>query len=212
MSATLSNLRTQVRENLGQPSTPTSGKWTDNEIRQKINNRIRRLNRYFMTKDIDTSTTVDTTNVEFDFPSGVVGINRIELWNSDSTTNYGELLNWKTWEEAGTKKIIFPDVFNSTTNILKIFGYKRLTELSADADAMDAALEAEELVVLGATMDSLRDLYRKRIDMSRYLAEVQKQSGSTIDVARAISSYKEEYNQIWSRIKTSKVQRLGFGQ
>ena len=38
----------------------------------------------------------------------------------------GELVNWKMWSDGGTKKIIFQEVFDSTTNILKIFGLKNI--------------------------------------------------------------------------------------
>jgi len=148
MSATLSQLRTQVRQNLGQTSAPSSGKWTDAEINQKINNSIRKLNRNFKIRDIDTSVTTDTTSLEYSFPTGFVEIDKIQLWNSALTTNYGELLSWKVWEDGGTKKICFNDVFDTSGYYLKIFGKKRLTELSSDTESVDCELEVELLVVL----------------------------------------------------------------
>ena len=212
MSATLLELRTQVRENLGQSSAPASGKWTDAEVDQKINNRIRRLNRYFKPKDLDSSITSDNSSISYDFPTGVVSIDKIEVWDATTSpdTFEGELVNWKVWQDSGTKKIMLPTAFDGTYT-LKLFGYKRLSELSADGDAVDCELESEELLAIGATIDCLRDLYRNRIDMSRYMTEANKKSGSTIDIARALSDYKSEYNEIWTRLKTSKVQRLTFG-
>lgn len=218
MSATLTQLRAQVRENLAQPSAPTNGKWSDTHINQKITNRIRRLNRYFKVGTIDTSITTTTNTFEYDFPTDIVEIDKIELWDLSDSDNYftrGEILNWKTINDAGTLKIIFPDAlgYDSTTAsryTLKIFGKKRLTEPAADDTSVDCQLEEEELIVLGSTIDCLRDLYRNRIDMTRYLANAQRQSGSTIDISRAISDYKQEYYEIWKDLRKNKVQKLSY--
>jgi len=210
MSATTEELIVQVRENLGQPNAPSSGKWSDANILQKMNNRIMRMNRWFKIKTIDTSITVDTTSFEYDYPTDIVNITKVEVWNGDEDVNRGEVVNWKTWSEAGTKKLIFKNQFDNSSDILKIFGEKRLDKLTA-TETTDVPLEVEELIVLGATIDCIRDLYRRRIDMTRYLADVQRQSGSTIDISRAIADYEREYNEIFSRIKTHKVQKLTFG-
>ena len=218
MAATLSALRTQVRENLGQSSDPSSGKWTNVEITQKINNRIRRLNRWFKVGTIDTSITTTSNTFEYNFPTDVVEIDKIELWDLSDSNNYenlGEILNWKTINDAGTWKILFPDELSADSDTpsrytLKIFGKKRLTELSDDDDTFNGELEMEEWVVLGASADCLRDLLRSRVDMSRYMAQAERRAGNEIDISRAIREYQSEMNTLLSDFKTARAQRLSY--
>src|SRR3990167_886850 len=218
MSATRSEIRTQIRQNLNQTSAPSTGLWSDTQINQKITNRIRRLNRFFRIGAIDTSLATSSCTVEYSFPTGVVRINKIEMWDLYNTpnTNLGEILNWKTFNDAGTWKIIFPQELsyssdNPTAYTLKLFCEKRLTEPSADGTSLDCQLEEEELIVVCASMDCLRDLFRSRVDMTRYLVEAIGTGGSTIDIARAINEYHAQYNEIFNELKRSKAQKLSFG-
>lgn len=213
MASTIAQLRGFVRDNINQPSAPSSGLWSDAQINQKITNRIRRLNRYFKTGTIDTSLTA-TTGISYNFPTNIVSIDKIELWDlySTPTSNLGELTNWKVFNDAGTWKIIFPsELPYSTTNptrySLKLYAHKRINESTPDVQP-----EEEELIVLGATMDVLRDLLRSQIDMTKYLAQAVKGQGTTSDVLNAIREYRQEYNEAFAMLKKSKIQRLGFGQ
>lgn len=213
MSSTTAQLETQIRQNLNQPVAPSSGLWSSTQIQQKIANRLRRLNRFFKTGSIDTSITT-TSAVEYNFPTGVVSIDKIELWDTSVSpnTNKGELTNWKVFNDAGTLKIIFPSALlystgTPTTNTLKLYSHKRLNEVTPDLQ-----LEEEELVTLGSTMDCLRDLLRSQIDMTKYLASAVKGQGNTADVLNAIREYRNEYNEAFNYLRKSKVQKLGFGQ
>lgn len=218
MAATLLQIRTQIRQNLNQSSAPTTGLWSDVQLNQKIINRIRRLNRYFRIGSIDTSITTTSNTVQYSFPTSVVRINKIELWDlyNSPNANLGEVVNWKTFNDAGTWKIIFPqslssDSTNPSLYTLKLFCEKRLTEPAADATTLNCQLEEEELIVLGASMDCMRDLMRSRVDMTRYLAEAIGTGGSTIDIARAINEYRMQYNEIFNELRRSKAQKLSFG-
>lgn len=213
MATTLTALESKVRDNLNQPAAPSSGLWSSAQIQQKIVNRIRRMNRYFKTGIIDDSTATSSDDYQYNFPSGVVSIDKIELWDTYSNPNvpFGELVNWKTMNNDGVMQIIFPQLLpynsvNPAAYTLRIYGKKRINESNPNMQP-----EEEELAVLGATMDCLRDLLRSQIDMTKYLASAVKGQGTAADVVMAIREYRQEYNDLFNQLKTSKTQKLSFG-
>jgi len=153
-----------------------------------------------------TTYPITTNKLEYRLPTGVFWVNEIRIFESEDSINYARL---DAWKQDGNYLILNKEavlrtkegtLFNSvgTTSHypLQILGNKKLTVPTSDSTTIDLDETKGQLIVLGASIQLIENMFAEKIRFDKYSTKVERQGGSVLDLVRTENQIRSRYNEL----------------